>query len=48
MNKIPLIPQPKVRVGVALDSTQLIMLWLIWGGGITLGILAFTFELLIG
>ena len=46
MNKVPLIPPPKVRVGVALDPVQLIMLWMIWGGGITLGKMAFIFELI--
>ena len=44
MNKVPFIPLPKVRVGVALEPVQLIMLWMIWGGGITLGMMAFIFE----
>ena len=41
----PLIPLPKVRIDEALGADQLIMLWLIWACGVTLGILAFVFEL---
>ena len=46
MNAEPLIPLPKVRVNEALGPEQLIMLWLIWACGITLGSLAFLLELL--
>ena len=40
----PLIPLPKVRNNEAMRADQLIMLWLIWSGGITLAVLAFLFE----
>ena len=40
----PLIPLPKVRNNEAMKAEQLIMLWLIWSGGITLAVLAFLFE----
>ena len=44
MNAEPLIPLPKVRINEAFGAEQLIMLWLIWASGITLGTLVFLFE----
>ena len=45
LNAEPLIPVPKVRINEAFTVEQLIMLWLIWASGVTLGTLAFMFEL---
>ena len=44
MNAEPLIPLPKVRINEAFSADQLIMLWLIWACGITLGTIVFLFE----
>ena len=42
------IPLPKLRVNEALQITQLIMLFVLWGFGLTLGSLIFLMELGLG
>ena len=44
MNAEPLIPLPKQRHNEALKPVQLIMLFLLWGFGLTIGVLAFLVE----
>ena len=48
MNAEPLIPLPTQRSQEGLGLVQLLMLFLIWAGGITLGISAFLAELGVG
>ena len=44
MNAEPLIPLPKQRHNEALKPVQLIMLFLLWGFGLTIGVFVFTVE----
>ena len=48
MNAEPLIPQPIQRPHAGLEPVQLLMLFLLWAVGMTLGILAFFAELMVG
>ena len=45
MNEEPLIPLPKQRPNDGLEPVELLMLFLLWAVGITLGIFAFLAEL---
>ena len=48
MNAEPLIPLPKQRPNTGLEPVQLLMLFLLWALGMTLAILAFLAELMLG
>ena len=48
MNAEPLIPLPKKVLNEGLKPIQLLMLFLVWSFGITLGSLAFLAELAVG
>ena len=44
MNEDPYIPLPKENDNKPLVITQLLMLWIIWGSGLTAGLFAFVGE----
>ena len=48
MNAKPFIPLPKQRHNEGLKPVQLLMLFLILAFGLTIGVLAFFVELLVG
>ena len=48
MNADPYIPLPKENDNKPLVMTQLMMLWIIWVGGLTAGILGFFGEFIAG
>ena len=48
MNAEPLIPLPKKKPNESLKPVQLLMLFVVWAFGITLGISAFLAEFWVG
>ena len=45
MTKMPLFPLPRQRESEGLINVQLVMLWIVWGGGLTIAVLSFLVEL---
>ena len=48
MNAEPLIPLPKQRPNTGLEPVELLKLFLLWAVGMTLAILAFLAEVMLG
>ena len=48
MTRQPLDPLPRQSEGEALTALQLVMLWILWAGGLTIAMLSFLSELMTG
>ena len=48
MTRQPLFPLPRQSEGKGLILVQLVMLWIVWAGGLTIAVFSFLVELMTG